>query len=171
MLKKLRERTKTKQKKTLSSKTVYTVAICSNFLLILSYLLWNQFPGFYNTMLLFGLLLFIPVLVSAKSLLIAGSLWLFKIFYNIGVMFCIIFFWTWKTICWFGSILYNVRYCDYLISFSKSAEYFLHIVFSSLCSVFLKFQCLLNFLMLPVVQHRQESSPLISKSKETVSKF
>ena len=48
-----RERTKTKQKKTSSSKTVYTVAICSNFLLILSYLLWNQFPGFYNTMLLF----------------------------------------------------------------------------------------------------------------------
>ena len=122
-------------------------------------------------MLLFGLLLFIPVLVSAKSLLIAGSLWLFKIFHNIGVMFCIIFSWTWKAIYWCGSILYNFRQCDYLISISKSVVYFLQIVFLSLYSVFLKFQCLLNFLMLSVVQHRQESSPFISKSKKKLQKF
>ena len=121
-------------------------------------------------MLLFGLLLFIPILVSAKSLFIAGSLWLFKIFFNIGAMFCIIFFWTWKTTYWFGSILYNFWYSDYLISFSKSVVYFLQIVFSSHYSVFLKFQCLLNFLMLPVDQHWQESSPLIPNSKKTVSK-
>ena len=122
-------------------------------------------------MLFFGLLLFIPVLVFAKSLLIAGNLWLFKIFYNIGVMFCIIFSWTWKAIYWCGSILYNFRQCDYLISISKSVVYFLQIVFLGLYSVFLTFQCLLNFLMLLVVKHRQKSSPLTTKSRKIITKI